>query len=1138
MKKTRFLALALAIVMVVCALPMAAFAAYTPMTKAELTNMKNEGVLTSANEWDYSKESTKQYTDGNPNNSYLYLFKYNDGAAKGGAKVSGAINRQNLKWDSEEQALMLFKYDAANSQVTYNGKHFDASASATIDVTNKDNNTAEFKAGDEFYYNSTTKAASDTYAEGLIPVYVTTVGTISATETKYTVLKANIWVNPTTFETVAAGTEGAVPIAVASDDNNNGAYASSSTYLNILSNVFVNTLRIQHIPGGVVNTVFQAVTKNSIGPSGSINGEGVFAFNSKNIAKFEAGVYYDLAQVLYCKQVGTDGEGAALYTWYCDIYIDGLKAYTGEINSAYKSKTEAEMNAADQYRYTFAIKSTGRTGSGTPTNNEIPAAYIKNLQVYYGDASKFTYTDYCNSGNSIEDFMPVMDHGEFGIEGYLNLTTDMLADANAKVVLMRGSTQVSEVKVSELEADAKGRYKFTLGLDWAGVGNDIKIKVTNGTSNYYLYYNGTASQELLLFTKTGGVNGSTILEYADFSETSANAGLQVDGNNSAWNTFMYVFTEAGVKLTATTTRQNVFYEYTDGDNGKVLRIVQYEGSAKQATYRGQNFEETALKTVSVDGDHAATYKQSDVVYLNAELNALVEKGTEGAVPAVLYENSSKSGAKTNLKVAVGTTYVVYDAETQAVTKADKDTPGAVLMAVRSDDSNNGFQSYRSNGTSFLTHDLVISMNFRYTGTGTMDLIVPTMHGSATAGGSGFNQYVSITPNNKALNVLGTPVAFLDTTRYYDLDAIFSVKETDEDAYTLVCDLYLDGILVYSGKVNDAYTDKPLSAFEGNNTFRYNFIRPASCCNYGETQTDIIYFKSLKDVLIPNGMYSGEDIATNSGDTIEGYYATLGSKLELNYFLNLLPDVVADPNAEIQFSIDDEVISAQKIADAELVEDGGYIFTCPVNSTQMASEIKVSIESSTREYKIYMFGEALDSYTYSVAEYANDVLEMMDAMPDETFSAEEKALIKTLVESMLNYGAYAQTYFAAKNDTALGDLANAGCEYTEAELAAANFGTGTITGATVGMTATLVLDTDTTINIYKNGVLVGQSEGITADKLNADVEIDCGDTTVKVSVLTLAGMVPEGNTNFKNLAKALALYSAATEAFEAYVNSQE
>ena len=128
--------------------------------------------------------------------------------------------------------------------------------------------------------------------------------------------------------------------------------------------------------------------------------------------------------------------------------------------------------------------------------------------------------------------------------------------------------------------------------------------------------------------------------------------------------------------------------------------------------------------------------------------------------------------------------------------------------------------------------------------------------------------------------------------------------------------------------------------------------------------------------------------------------------------------------------------------------------------------------------------------------------------------------------MLNYGAYAQTYFAAKNGTTAGTLANVGYAYTAEELAQANFGTGTVTGATAGMTATLVLDTDTVIKIYKDDVFVAESEGITADKLNNNVTV--GDVTV--SVLTLAGKVPAENTNFKNLANALALYSAATEAY--------
>ena len=263
---------------------------------------------------------------------------------------------------------------------------------------------------------------------------------------------------------------------------------------------------------------------------------------------------------------------------------------------------------------------------------------------------------------------------------------------------------------------------------------------------------------------------------------------------------------------------------------------------------------------------------------------------------------------------------------------------------------------------------------------------------------------------------------------------------------------------------------------------------------------------------------------NSGNTIEGYDLTLGGNLELNYYMNLLPDVVEDAKAAVQFKIGDEVVATQKVSEAQIV-NGLYKFTCPVNSTQMASDIKVSIESETTEYKIYMDGVATDEYTYSVAAYANYIL----ASEDAKYTA-----AKPVVKAMLNYGAYAQTYFAAKNGGEAGTLANVGYAYTAEELAQANFGTGTVTGATAGMTATLVLDTDTVIKIYKGGEVVAESEGITADKLNDNVTV--GDVTV--SVLTLAGKVPAGNTNFKNLANALALYSAATEAFEAYINSQK
>ena len=193
---------------------------------------------------------------------------------------------------------------------------------------------------------------------------------------------------------------------------------------------------------------------------------------------------------------------------------------------------------------------------------------------------------------------------------------------------------------------------------------------------------------------------------------------------------------------------------------------------------------------------------------------------------------------------------------------------------------------------------------------------------------------------------------------------------------------------------------------------------------------------------------------------------------------------------------------------------------------MAADIEVAIKSGSTVYNIFMNGNKSEEYTYSVAKYAKTILDSED---------EKLASAKAVVKAMLNYGAAAQTYFEEKNNKPLGTLANVGYAYSAEELAAADFGTGTVTGATQGMTATLVLDTDTVIKIYKNGVCVGQSYGITADSLDDEATIVCSTgETVRVSVLTICKKVVEksNNENYKNLVKALALYSAASEYYKA------
>ena len=444
---------------------------------------------------------------------------------------------------------------------------------------------------------------------------------------------------------------------------------------------------------------------------------------------------------------------------------------------------------------------------------------------------------------------------------------------------------------------------------------------------------------------------------------------------------------------------------------------------------------------------------------------------------------------------------------------------AVAAGGTNDDNNNCFQ-FQENIFPKVTVDqlgtITASITIRWAGEiAVQQIIAPVLWPN---GASGRSQYTAIGINADgglyAEADKNNILAYVDSESYHTYAVTFKLVDgTEAGKKSYVMDVYFDGTLVAANaKYNSAFVNMDADKLP---VYQYIFFAKfaGNKSNYSGEATPKTYMY-LKNAQLYKGGYS--DI-NNSGNTVEGYDLTLGSNLELNYYMNLLPTVVADADAKVQFTIGEEVVAEKKVSEVTPDAKGLYKFTCPVNSTQMATDIKVSIESTTREYKVYVGGTAHDEYAYKVVDYAKTVLA-------GEFSAETKALVK----AMLNYGAYAQTYFAEKNDAIAGALANADCAYTEVELNAANFGTGTVTGATEGMTATLVLDTDTVIKIYKDGALVGESEGITADKLDEDVEIG----TVKVSVLTLAGKVPTEKTNFKNLAKALALYSQATEAYKA------
>ena len=140
----------------------------------------------------------------------------------------------------------------------------------------------------------------------------------------------------------------------------------------------------------------------------------------------------------------------------------------------------------------------------------------------------------------------------------------------------------------------------------------------------------------------------------------------------------------------------------------------------------------------------------------------------------------------------------------------------------------------------------------------------------------------------------------------------------------------------------------------------------------------------------------------------------------------------------------------------------------------------------------------------------------------------------IVKAMLNYGAYAQLYFAAKSGNQAGTLANASCAYTtELDSVTVDVADPTQTG-TGKKVAKLILDTTTSIVIYDaEGNKIGEQTGISSKNLDTAYEIDCGTAgKVTVSVLAIGEKVLASQSvrdEYKSLIKALKLFSDASEA---------
>ena len=326
----------------------------------------------------------------------------------------------------------------------------------------------------------------------------------------------------------------------------------------------------------------------------------------------------------------------------------------------------------------------------------------------------------------------------------------------------------------------------------------------------------------------------------------------------------------------------------------------------------------------------------------------------------------------------------------------------------------------------------------------------------------------------------------------------------------------------------------------------------SCVENGKCTSCRKVLTSHCDLCARDVEFSG--LALDSEVALTDRNIELGDEIGMNVYLELSEAAKADANTLVRLTgADGKRVAEIPLAELELMTSGDavgrYKATLLLRSIDMTSEVKIELVKDGDTYG--------KSYTTSVAEYLEELIE-------ESQSEEAVALAK----ATLNYGAYAQLYFAEHNENPelAKNLANASLSDSDK----ADIGAVTAdmlienrisqTGEVQLTSATLVLTSQTKMKLYFNAtssavVAVGDKEltkyatenegeyyviidGVNPAGLNdrVDLTITDGDKVGNVSLSVLSCVdailyagdaMPEALTN---LAKAIYLYNVAADAY--------
>lgn len=158
-----------------------------------------------------------------------------------------------------------------------------------------------------------------------------------------------------------------------------------------------------------------------------------------------------------------------------------------------------------------------------------------------------------------------------------------------------------------------------------------------------------------------------------------------------------------------------------------------------------------------------------------------------------------------------------------------------------------------------------------------------------------------------------------------------------------------------------------------------------------------------------------------GERLAGYSLSLSGNIGVKFYMELSDDIKNDKDAYMLFTLPDETNAKVYINAPGNNSDGSsgnsneqgrvyattsevdgttyYVFTCEVAAKEMTADIKAQIISGSENGTIY---------TYTVKEYADYILS--HPLDENTGKGYDENTV-SLVKAMLNYGSYAQEYFA-------------------------------------------------------------------------------------------------------------------------------